>query len=141
MGEATTRTGQVSLEYLMIMGFAMLLIVPIIAVYYTQTTQLSEETTSASIQRAATQIVETADSVYFLGEPSSRTITVDIPQNVASVAVNGTLLSFTVLSSHKPYEQNAWSVANMTGTFGLTPGPHLLVISATGNGWVNITER
>jgi hypothetical protein len=133
--------GQVAIEYVIVMAFAMLLIAPLIIVYYSQTTQLTDETTSATIERAATQIAEVADTVYYLGTPSTRTLTVDFPDNVKSVLLSGSTVTFTVSSSHGDYEQNGFSAANLTGGFSVTKGPHVLVVSALSDSRVNITER
>ncbi len=128
------------MEYLFVMGFALLLALPLIVLYFTQTAQLRDQVASASIERAATQIVDAADTVYYLGAPSSRTITVDLPADVESVSLRGTSVTFTVSSSHGDYEQNGWSAANLTGSFGVTEGPHTLVVAALPDGWVNVTE-
>ena len=135
-----TATGQVAIEYLFVVGFAVTLIAPLLVVYYTQTTRLGDETTSASIERAATQIAEAADTVYYLGTPSTRTITVDIPPNVESLTLNGDTITFLVASSHGAYEENTWSAATLTGGFNPSPGPHTLILTVTPNNLVNITE-
>ncbi|MBR9692589.1 hypothetical protein GOV07_01515 [Candidatus Woesearchaeota archaeon] len=135
------RRAQVAVEYLFIMGFALLLITPLIVVYYDQANRLSEETTAATIERAATQIVEAADTVYYLGSPSMRTITIDLPDNTQSVTIQGRSVTFLMGSSHGTYEHSAWSVANLTGGFANTVGQHLLVLTALSDNKVNITER
>jgi len=133
--------GQVSIEYVFVVGFALLLVAPLIVVYYTQSSSLSEETTAATAERATTQIAEAADTVYYLGSPSSRTITVDLPENIKSVNVSGTTITLIVSSSHGDYEQHGWTAANLTGSFGTVKGPHVLVVAALDDGRVNITER
>jgi len=129
------------MEYLFIMGFAFLLIAPLLVVYYEQTTRLGDETASATIERAASQLAEAADTVYYLGAPSMRTITVDLPDNVQSVTIQGKSIAFRVGSANGEYEQVAWSAANLTGGFTITKGPHVIVLTATPNDRVNITEQ
>jgi hypothetical protein len=135
------RQGQVAIEYVIIMGFALFLVAPLLIVYYDQANRLNEQTTAATVERATKQIVEAADTVYYLGEPSMRTITVDLPENVDSVTVQGRSVTLAVKSSHGTYEQTSWSAANLTGTFSNTEGIHVLVIQALPNDMVNITER
>ncbi len=131
------------MEHLIITGFALLLIAPMIIVYYTQTNQLDEETTSVSVSRAATQIVQAADAVHYLGAPSLRTITIDLPSNINGVTVAGQSVSFLVDSTAGDYERVAWSAANLTNGTPLrtSKGPHVLSIVALEDGRVNITER
>ena len=135
------RQAQVAVEYLFIMGFALLLITPLIIIYYDQANKLSEATTAATIERAATQLAEAADTVYYLGAPSMRTITIDLPENTMSVTIQGQSITFLMDSSHGEYEHSAWSVTNLTGGFANTVGPHILVITALSDNRVNITER
>ncbi len=129
------------MEYLFIMGFTVLLIAPLLIVYYDQTTRLGEESASAMVERAASQITEAADTIYYLGAPSMRTLTIDLPDNVRSVSIRGQSITFTVDSSHGVYEQSGWSVANLTGSFGVTKGPHVLVLTALPDDRVNISEE
>ena len=133
--------GQVAIEYLFLMGFALLLTLPLVIIYHTQSLRLSEETAAAMVERAAGQIGAAADTVYYLGSPSVRTVTVQLPQNIKSVAFSGQSVIFTMDSSSGDYEHVAWSAANLTGSFTATQGPHVLMFSAMHNSWVNVTER
>jgi hypothetical protein len=132
---------QVSMEYLFVMGFAVLLLIPLIILYYEQTTRLSDEASNAAASRAVTQIIEAADTVYYLGAPSTRTLVVDFPDNVESIAFNGPSVSLHMLSSHGNYEQVAWSAANLTGVVESFEGPHMLVFRVLSDDRVNITEQ
>jgi len=129
------------MEYLFIMGFALLITIPLIILYYTQSSRFAEETASASIERAARQISEAADTVYFLGAPSKRTITVDLPNGIRDTEISGQTVTFTMASSHGQYDQVARTAANLTGTLPKTQGPHVLVLTAQANGIVLIEEK
>jgi len=129
------------MEYLMVVVFAFFLIAPLIIIYYDQAAKLEDQTATASINRAAVQIAEAADTVYYLGAPSIRTITVDLPKNVQSVVFEQRRVTFVMSSSHGAYEQNAWSAANLSGTMRITAGPHVLVFTAEPNGSVSVSER
>ncbi len=135
---AVSRSGQVSMEYLFIIGFALLLLLPLIIVYATETSRLAEQTTAASAHRAAQLIAEAADTVYYLGAPTTRRITIDLPENIRSARVNGTAIIFQVSSSSGDYDEVAWSAANLTGTLPTTKGPHSLTIAALEDGRVSI---
>lgn len=128
------------MEYLFIMGFVLLLLAPLLLVYYNQANRLDEETSAASLERAATQIAEAADTVYYLGAPSMRTLTVDFPDSIESVTIDGRDVVFRVASSHGAYDQVATSVANLTGAISTHEGIHVLVFQALPDSRVNITE-
>lgn len=136
------RRGQVAIEYLVLMGFVMLLIAPLLIVYYNQTTRIDIESTDAMVKRASSQIVDAADTVYYLGAPSLRTITVDLPDHIESLSISGNSITLKLsLGGGGLSDQVVWSVANLTGGFGITKGPHILVVSALQDGRVNITEQ
>ena len=138
-GESRGRRAQVSMEYLFLMGLVVFMVLPLIVLYYTQTAQLSDESAGAMASRAATQIAQAADTVYYLGEPSMRTLEVEFPDGIALVNVSGSSITLRMRSSHGDYDQSAWSAANLTGAINATPGPHTIVVSVL-NDTVRITE-
>lgn len=127
---------QVSIEYLIILGFAFLLIAPVIILFYTQSTELNADVTARQAQKVVSEIVESADRVYFFGAPTQRTITLQFPKNVESVVCQGKSVIMTIRTNAGPSEIVAWSAANITGINGPNPclknypGPHNIVIQA-----------
>lgn len=125
-----TRDGQVSLEYLLITGFAFMFSIPMIIVFYSQSHQLNEDVTASQADRIASEIVEAADEVYYLGEPSKKTIRVYMPQGVESVTTNGKDFIIRVQSSAGEYEVVKSSAANLSGSLGTFSGIHVVEVEA-----------
>ena len=135
------RRSQVSMEYLFVMTIAFLITVPLIILYYTQAARLADESNAAMGRRAVLQIAEAADTVYYLGPPSTRTFTVSFPDNVLNAMVSEKSVTLLIDSSHGDYEENAWSAANLTGSISTHSGPHVLTVRALPGGVVNISEE
>ena len=76
------KEAQISVEYMMLIGFVTVITIPLIIIYYTFTQESGDEINSIQIQQIAKKIVDAAESVYYLGEPSQTTLRVNIPNNV-----------------------------------------------------------
>ena len=63
------KEGQISVEYLVIIGFVTVITIPLIIIYYTFTQQSNDEITSSQISQISKKIVDAAESVYYEGSP------------------------------------------------------------------------
>jgi len=133
------RGGQVSMEFLLITGFAFLLILPIVIIAYNQSATFNDEVSAAQIQKVGNQIAEAVNTVYYAGPPTKKTIKVWMPDNVYDVDITDQTLTFTVQGSGGQYEYSVFSDTNMTGSIQTFNGVHVLSIQAETN-VVNITE-
>ena len=66
----TKKEAQISIEYLMIMGFVTVITIPLIIIYFTFTQESGDEIKSTQILQISKKIIDAAESVYYLGEPS-----------------------------------------------------------------------
>ena len=76
------RKGQGAFEYVMIVGIAMLIIVPGALIFYNYSMRSSDELTRSRIEMAGNDIVDSVEKVYYIGENSWETIEVNLPENV-----------------------------------------------------------
>lgn len=129
------------MEYLLTMGFVLLITIPLLSLYFTETSRLSDTMTSVATERAAAMLTQAADTVYYLGAPSKRTVIINLPDNVRGVEFSGQALIFNVTTFGGDSQVAAWSVANLTGNFSVSPGPHRIVVEALENSLVNVTEQ
>ena len=67
---------QVSLEYLIMVGFSLLLIIPIVAIYGSEKQDIYDRVSFSQANQIATKIADSSEIVYYLGKPSQTTITV-----------------------------------------------------------------
>jgi len=78
---------QASVEYLMVVGLAFVIIMPMVYMFYSYTTAVQEDVSMAKIHKIGIDIVHTAEQVYYLGEPSRSTININMPENVYNITV------------------------------------------------------
>ena len=79
------RRSQASVEYLIIMGIALFLLVPIITLFYNTTLNTQISASSKEIKLAGTEIISTAEKVYYQGTKSRIKLRLDFPDNLKQV--------------------------------------------------------
>ena len=132
------RKGQIALEYLAIMAFALLLALPFILNAQNSALDLGAVSRSSMAKNALSAVKEAAELVYSQGEPARVSFKINLPFGINSSTVNGTELSFTLTSrtgSFKVYEVLSF---NATGKLPVNPGIHTIIVKAEEN-YVNIT--
>ncbi len=92
----TIRNAQISLEYLIIVGVALGVLLPGVYFFFTYTKSNIEGTTNDRLNDIGLQMLSTAKSTYALGAGARQTIEFVMPQNVQSIQLqkNGTELVF-----------------------------------------------
>lgn len=133
------RRGQVAIEYLVIMGFAFLMTLPLIVIFFEQQTSANEDISDSQANRIAEEIVASADAVYYLGYPSKKTVRLYFPQGINAITLQDQYVSIEMDSSHGDYEVVRWSAANLTGSLKSYSGLHIIEFQANIN-HVNITD-
>ena len=121
---------QISLEFLLVVGFAFLMTIPLIIIFYQQSETLDTEITSSQIDKVASEIRDAADEVYYLGTPSKKTVTIYMPEGVQSITLTGNKIVFVVDSPSGDYELVKWSSANLTGSVQTHRGIHHVSVEA-----------
>jgi len=122
--------GQSSLEFLLIMGVAMMMILPLIVVFFQQSDNLNTEITNSQADKVASEIRDAADEVFYLGTLSKKTISVYMPENVVSAELSQNSIILTIDSSGGDYEIVKWTAANLSGTLNNHPGIHVISAEA-----------
>lgn len=84
--------GQVSIEYVMIIGISLLIIAPLLVISITTSRDYESDLNRAQIQRIAYDLAALADEVSYEGPPARRTATVYFPEGLTSVTTNGRFL-------------------------------------------------
>ena len=81
------KRAQVSMEYMVMVGFTLFMIIPIMLIYGSERQSITNQVSYSQAKQVATKIVDSAEKVYYLGKPSQTTIRVYIPQNIDSALV------------------------------------------------------
>ena len=123
-------TGQVSMEYLMVASFALLITIPIIITFYLQSGDINDDINLNQVDQVARKVIDTAESVYYLGSPSKTTLKVYMPPHVKEVGILSRDLSFNITTQAGIINVVRTSNVNMTGNISEEPGIHHLEVRA-----------
>jgi uncharacterized protein (UPF0333 family) len=130
---------QVSMEFLMVVGFAFMMTAPLIIIFYQQSQNINTEVTSSQLDKVASEVRDAADEVYYLGSPSMKTITIYMPKGVKSITIANNSIKFVVSSPGKDYDLMKWTVANLTGSIRTFEGIHH-ISAESHDTYVNISD-
>lgn len=148
------KLGQGAFEYVLVVGIAMILIVPGALLFYQYSTRSNDELTRSKIDMVGNDMLDSAERVYYIGENSWETIEVDVPESVRQTYIlNSSELVIRYDSQVGESEAVFFSDINITGppayqvgersyiTDPATAHPGLNVIKITSKGkYVLINE-
>ncbi|MBI2142181.1 hypothetical protein HYU15_01675 [Candidatus Woesearchaeota archaeon] len=129
---------QVSTEYLVIVGFALLLTIPTIVLFFSQSTQTVEQVAASEAKQIARKIVDNAEKVYYLGKPATTTITVSMPRNIESIGISNREVRISIRGSAGVSDIVEVSSVNITGNLSAGSGVRSIRIENLG-GNVNVS--
>ena len=78
---------QISVEYLVIVGLALAIIIPTSFLFYKYSQTSNEEAIRSQINKIGNSILTTSESVYGLGEGSVNTIELIYPKNIRDIEI------------------------------------------------------
>ena len=124
---------QVSMEYLVIVGFVAAITVPLIIIFNTHSTEINEDIISNQADQIATKIVDSAESVYYLGESSKLTFSVTIPKKIFSVEIGNNEVTFIIKTSNGLDHIVKYCPVPINGSISIQPGIYDVVVESKGD--------
>ncbi len=130
-----SKKAQVSMEYLAVIGISLFLIMPMVVIYFQQSTSLSDDIHSAQIHKIAQELIDASEEVYYLGAPSTKQLLIHLPQGIEAI----TLIDDTIFVDYRTGQGaltlSAYSnlALNLTGTIPINKGTHRLNVRARTN--------
>ena len=138
------KKGQVGMEYMTIVVFITVIIIPLILLYHTQYEGTNEQIRSNQADQIARKILDAAESVYYLGEPSKTTVKVYVPQNVENITIVGVSgggeLVFHMRTRYGTDEVVRTSPVEINGSIGESSGIKFITVESKGS-YVQITSN
>ena len=132
---------QVSIEYLLIMGFATLMTLPLLVIYYTYSTDTSDSVTTSQALQIVRKIVDASESVYYLGKPSQTTLKLNFPDKIRSISLDNYEVVFNITTKNGGTAEIVQiSSVNMSGSLPTSQGMHIITVQAA-DGYVQITSN
>lgn len=127
------RKSQVAMEYVFIVGFATLLAIPLFLIFSYYSNEARDEVAINQADSIARKIVDSAESVYYLGEPSKVTLKVYMPNYVDDLTIEDGDVHFVVKTGFFPNDIVHSSDINISGNVSFKPGLKIINIEAKGD--------
>ena len=130
---------QVSVEYMLIIGFATLITIPLLLIYYTYSSDTRESVATSQALQIARSIVDASESVYYLGKPSQTTLKFNFPDSIYSTNLSNKELVFKIKTKNGIADIVQVSSVNLSGTLPNSQGIDIITVKAE-DGYVQITS-
>lgn len=128
---------QAAMEYMMIIGIALVILAPIISYAYQQN-EVAIRTSQGNL--AASQISAAADSLYAQGPGAKTSLDIFLPSGYrAQSYASGNVLDIKVLTPAGLNDIIEITKANLTGTLPADSGYRRILLVTLDSGQVNIT--
>ena len=131
---------QVSVEYMFIMGFAALMTIPLLLIYYTYTSDSSDTVATSQALQIARKISDSSESVYYLGKPSQTTLKLNFPGGIYSTNLSNKEVVFKIKTKNGVTDVVEVSSVNITGALPTSQGIHIITVKAE-SGYVQVTSN
>ena len=130
---------QISVEYMLIMGFATLMTIPLLLIYYSYSSDSSDTVATGQAMQVARKIVDSSESVYYLGKPSQTTLKLNFPDKIKSIKLENYEVVFSISTKSGVTEVVQVSSVNITGSLSKSQGIHIITVKAE-DGYVKVTS-
>jgi type II secretory pathway component PulK len=118
------------MEYLMVVAFVFVMIMPFLVYFLTESNNTTNEISNAQLSQIARKIVENAEKVYAFGEPTTLTLQVYMPANVQSAEISGTELTFIIADRGSLSSVVEMFPMNVSGNISTGEGIHRIRLRA-----------
>lgn len=134
-GIPCNKTSQVSIEYLMVAGVILVVMIPI---FYYSVSESSSQIRMNQAEDAVNSLAKAADSVYALGPGSREYVTITIPSGVTGSYINGSEIALMMQTGGANADILVNAQATMIGNIPLDIGTHQVPVEMLDSGVVRI---
>jgi len=131
---------QVSVEYMLVMGFAALMTLPLLLIYYSYSSGASDSVATSQSLQIARKIVDASESVYYLGKPSQTTLKLSFPDKIQSIDLSNKEITMKIKTVNGVTDIIQVSSVNISGNLPTSQGIHIITVKAE-EGYVQITSN
>lgn len=125
------RRAQVGIEYMIIVSFVTFAVIVVFSLAIIYSGQTKDQIRLNQIENFAIQLINSAESVFFAGEPSKATVTLTLPSGVKSIQVTTEGLIFTVVTTSGENIRLFESKVPLSGSINVNEGNKDIVLTAT----------
>ena len=134
------KKSQFSMEYLLMMGFSLLLLIPTVILFATESQNIKSDISTSQATKVAREIADKAEDIYYQGTPSKTTIRVSIPSGVENITFQNKEVVITYRNPDNVLQEIVQiTPINISGDISSAAGVHFIVIKSEGD-YVSISE-
>ncbi|MFO7710753.1 MAG: hypothetical protein R6V53_03250 [Candidatus Woesearchaeota archaeon] len=127
------KRGQVSQEYLMIIGFSLAMVTVVSGIFLLTANQQQQQVRDSQVYQVGNTLISAAEEVYYLGEPSLKTITVYMPSDIAKVETHPKEIVFVTNDTGTGSDIEFVSKVNLTTNLSHMGGKKYIQVYAKGD--------
>ena len=127
------KNAQISMEYLVIAGLVFVIAVPLVVIFQTHSGQMNDDIISNQVDQIASKVLDSAEAIYYLGEPSRTTIRVFLPKKVNNISIGDYEITFQVRRQKGVDDIVKLSSVPINGSLPTTSGIHNVIIESRGS--------
>jgi len=124
---------QVSMEYITIVGFVVAISIPLVLIFTTYSSEMNEDIISNQANTIATKMIDSAQSVYYMGEASKMTFSVYMPDKIDNITIGHNEVVFFIRNMNGFDEVVKYSPIPINGTIMSSQGVHRIVVESKGD--------
>lgn len=125
------KKGQVGIEYMIIVGFVSFAVIAILLLAFFYSGQIKDSIKLNQAENFAEQLIGSAESVFFAGEPSKTTISLYLPENVDSIVITNDYVTITMRLSTGQNIRSYDTRVPLQGSITTSEGIKKLTLTAT----------
>jgi uncharacterized protein (UPF0333 family) len=133
------RKAQISMEYLVIVGFVAVLVIPMLIIFYSYADRTEDEIVSNQVQKIGLKIGDSAEAMYYLGEPSRTRIKAYLPKNIRNITIGNNEILFIVNTKDGLDHIVIYTPIPIQGSIDEHSGYHNIIIKSRGS-FVEISD-
>jgi len=84
-----TGRAQFAIEHILVVAISIMVIIPIVYFFYNYSVSQMDEVSMTQLNRMGNDILNSAESVYYMGNPSRVTLDTNMPGNVVNITIMG----------------------------------------------------
>ncbi|MBX4196276.1 hypothetical protein KW805_01685 [Candidatus Pacearchaeota archaeon] len=127
------KRGQISMEYMILVGFISFLIIVSLGSALFYSSQIKDKIKFNQLERFSQKVINSAETVFYAGQPSRATITAYLPQGVQGITLSGTDMIFNVSGSGGVSTISYTSSVPLEGSLSPSDGLKKIIVIAQAN--------
>jgi hypothetical protein len=127
------------MEYLVIVGFVTVIVIPMIIIFYTYADRTEDEIISNQLQKISIKVSDAAEAMYYLGEPSMTKVRAYFPKNINNITIGNNEVVFIVRTKEGLDHIVVYTPIPVSGSLDTHSGYHNINVRSRGS-YVEITD-